>query len=342
MKGVSGWVILIVIVLLLYAWNQGMFAAKPVIPATTKVCPDGTVVAITAACPTVPGVTCPSTMQTTVKSTIQNPLAGTLSYVRGNLTFVDAADGSVKSTSDYTVGGASKSYSTGIALTCGKSYIVYTDTGTNASASTNHFAPCSKSLGVIQGDTVYNDMSCPNATEVHFRVFDSAYGNETNTEVDSGWTSERASTTSNTMGTGSTLTMIVRYRVNTSVSSGATFGSDELSTYVCADFELTVFSKTSGITVDRTDWVDTDLPKWCANAGYDKAWKIPTPKSTHGERDVKISFKADLGNPASDPRFYFVDEAYYIGNDGKIHYSSCNDAGTDLGQTNRFIDINLA
>ena len=344
MKGLSGFAWIIIILIVLYLVNPSIFpfAVKPTTTTpTTKTCPDGSVIASTATCPgTTPSVTCPSTMQTTIKTALKNPLAGTLSYTQANLTIVDADSGEVKSISDFAAGGATKGYSTGVALSCGKHYKIYTWPNTNTSTNGN-FTSCSKDLGIIDGDTAYIDFECSNATLPEFAVFTSSYANQSGNKNNDYWVTDVASTDAQAMGTNSVLTMILRYRANSTYSGGSQFGSDELSTYVCADYEMTAFSK-SGVTTDRTDWVETDLPKWCANAGYDKAWKIPALKTSHGDRDAKITLKADLGNPSTDPRFYFVDEAYYQGSDGKMHYSSANDAGTDLGMTNKYVDINLS
>lgn len=329
-KGLSGFAWIIMILVVLYLINPSIFpfATTPTTPTTPST-------------PSTPSATCPSTLSTTVKTSIQNTLAGTLSYTRANLTIVESGTGEVKSQSDYTSGGTTKAYSTGVSLTCGKAYKIYTMPGTNASSNGN-FTSCSKEIGVIQGDTAYVDFTCPNATQPEFAVFTSSYSNETGNANNDYWVKDAASTNAQAMGQNGVLTMILRYRANSTFSGGSTFGSDELGTYVCADYQLTAFSKAQGIAIDRTDWVPTDLPKWCANAGYDKAWKIPTMKTSHGDRDAKITFKADLGDPTTDPRFYFVDEAYYVGSDGKVHYSSADDSGADLGMTNRYIDINLS
>ena len=336
-KGLSGltWLVLILVVLVFTGVIKiPGFATTPTPTPTTKVCPDGTVIAISAACPT-PAVTCPSTMQTTVKSAAKNPLAGSLTYTLTNLTFVEADSGEVKSTSDFTVAGSTKSYSTGVALTCGKHYKVYTNPGTNASAQKN-FTSCSKDLGTLSSDTLYSDFDCAAASTVEFQ----AYFNNWSLALD--WTEDGLTTNANPMIQGTILTSIIRYRVNTTVNTDSQFGSNELSTYICADFPLTAFAKTD-INPDRTDWVEElSLPTFCSNNGYDKAWKIPAVKTTHGERDVKITMKASLGDPTTDIHLYSVDEAYFVGSDGKIKYGTVNDAGTDVGQPNRDIAINLS
>jgi hypothetical protein len=338
MKGLSGWAWVVIAIIALYFINPGMFpfSAGGSGP-TTKVCADGTVVAISATCPTeTPQVTCPSTMQTTIKTAIQNPLSGTLSYEVANLTLVDASDGTVKSTSDFTTRGSTKSYSTGVALTCGKSYKMYTTPGTNASVK--YFASCSKDVGKIEGDTAYVDFACANSTQPEFQVYWSNWSQASA----AGWAKDGYSAGADAVAQNGQITYTLRYRANSTLAGSSQFGNDELSTYVCADFDLSKFSKSSGVTTDRTDWVEVDLPKYCSNNGFDKAWKIPAIKSTQSERDAKVAIKADLGDPATNVTLVFVDEAYYVGADGKIKSGTVDDSGTDLGQTNRYIGFFLS
>ena len=332
MKGLSGFAWIVIIIIAVYIFQPSIFTNL----LTRTVTP-------TTPIPSGPSVTCPSTMQTTIKTAIKNPYAGSLSYQLANLTIVDANTGEVKDAGDFTVAGTSKTYSTGKALSCGDHYKIYTSSYNNGTAS--NYSSCSKDLGIISGDTFYNDMECVNATEPEFSVFTTAWANETGNANNDYWVKDAATTTTQTMGTGSKYTFILRYRANSTYSGGSQFGgySPELSTYVCADYQVAYFSITQGITVDRTDWIDVPVGtvRWCANAGYDKAWKIPALTTKTADQEVRVSLNADLGNPSTDPRIYFVDEAFYTGVDGKIHFGSTDDSGNDLGKTNRYIDLNI-
>ena len=269
---------------------------------------------------------CPDDLSTTVKARARNPLNASLQYVAAPVQYIDATR-NTKLAGETLTASTTGTYSTGVSLTCGKSYKVMV-------VNSDSYVSVSKSIGPIKGDTYYVDLDVPQSTYVEFAVYDSSWNNLTN-----GWVGD-ASTSTQTFGSGTTASYYLKVRAH---DSAAQFGSDELGIWICADFNTAKFSKTNGVTISGLTPSST-IPEYCAANGYDKAWKITPIKSTEGERVYTINLRADLGDPGSsdDVKFLFVDEAYYTKLDGTIGSGTADDSLTAVGETDKYITFDIA
>jgi len=259
---------------------------------------------------------------------INNKLDAGNSYIAPAVTYALAGSGKAVATITPNTDGTFATSAN--VLNCGEKYKLYIlNSASVVSASSPEFA-ADEAIERIE-------MTVANSSAVEFAVFSSAYANQT-----VGFRTDGVGNITDSLAANGVLTKIVRYRAATGT---AQFGSDELNTFICADFSLARFSITNGVSVDRSDWVVTTLPKRCSSAGHDKAWRIPAVKATEGERDVKITLRADLGDPVStdsNPRFLAVDEATYRAQDGTVKIGTEDDTATDIGETNVFIELSLA
>ncbi|MEM5866326.1 MAG: hypothetical protein QXG39_00200 [Candidatus Aenigmatarchaeota archaeon] len=271
--------------------------------------------------------TCPSDLKTSIQARATNPLATGLTYVAATLYYGKGTQ-VLGSASLLNTGAYTELTASGV---CGASdYWV-------ATVNDADFVAKKQNLPQLTGAVQYVDLAIPASCPVEFRVYDSAWVNLT-----AGWVND-ATTAQVSMGSGETADFRVQYRTS---SSACQFGSDELKTYICVDFNLAKFSKDNGVVIsgDGVLGEASELPTYCANNGYEKAYILAPVKSTEGIKELRVSIKADMGDPGSsdDVKLLFIDEHYYQGKDGAIKSGTCDDAGTAVGESDTYITINLA
>jgi hypothetical protein len=273
----------------------------------------------------------PSTGTSTVSATYRNTDNSTLYYLAA--TVVYAQDGR-QITSETLTGGLTKSVSTGKSLNFGQSYDAYV----LSSSVTNS----KKFTFVADSPTKALDLEGTAASQAEFQLLTTSLGNLTVGDGTAGsFGQDETALTTTTLGAGETTTRIIRYRAKT---SNAQFGSEDtaLPAYVCAYFPLSKFNL-GDVVVDRSDWTPVSMPKYCADNGYLKAWQIPAVRSASGEQDVKTTIKAYADPGAgNDVKFMFVDSAYYTSASGQIVAGSIDDAGSDVGSTNRYVTVDMS
>lgn len=197
------------------------------------------------------------------------------------------------------------------------------------------------------------DLDGTDSLEAQFRVYTSAWANETNGQVQ-----DTLSTNAQAMSQNSVLTM--RFDV-APLSGTGQFGAytpvlDEqtgevASAYICGFADNSVMTANDlTLSFNRVEKESTTLPKVCAANAISnsrtalRSWVAKPVKSSDGTPDGSITLGASSGNPGAnaDPRFTWVDVHSYRGQDQLVHYGTANDAGTDIGETNRYFEINVS
>jgi hypothetical protein len=278
--------------------------------------------------PEVTAAQCPQDLTTDIAARAKNPLAISPTYLAVPVTLFKGDQkvltATLSSTGDYatvTTNGE-----------CGASDYVL------AVVNSPNYVAKKVNVPRLTGAIKYVDFDVAPFSEVEFRVFDSSWQSLTD-----GFVQDVATNTPIALGAGSSADVRIQYRAK---SPNAQFGSDELKSYICADFNLAKYSKDQGVTISGSGVIglaDT-LPKYCAENGYEKAWVISPVKSTEATKEIMVSIKADLGDPTStDPiKLIWVDEHYFIGNDGRLKSGTSNDASNDVGGVNRYITISVS
>jgi hypothetical protein len=243
-------------------------------------------------------------------------------------TIVYSQDG-VNMGSEADTAGSTKTYSTGVALQCGQTYTPYVLSGSTVLSA--KFAPVVATSGTSMHDYVGQATS-----DVTFQAY--AYPTLTNETNGAGYTQDFITNNAVDLNAGSSTALKVVYKAN---SASAQFGSNDpaIPPYVCADFLLTKIYK-SDVTVNRADWVETDLPEYCANNGYEKAWKIPVVKQDAQEVVITVKAYADTGD--NNAKFLWVDSAYTTTGSGMIVANTVDSAGSEVGSTDRYVTLNLS
>ena len=277
------------------------------------------------------GVSCPTTLATTLKTRVRNPLNSSLNYIAAPLSYV-GSDNKMKAT-DTGLSTTTGTWSTGAAITCG---VAYTAKVVNSAS----FIAVSRDVGVLSGDIVYNEMEGSPSGQLVFWIGDSNFNNQTSgvgDGGDNGWAQD-TTTTAQTFGAaaGASASYVLKAKVN---STAAQFGSDSLSTYVCADFDTAIYSKANGVIISGLQ--EVPVSGICSTSGYDKMWKLAGPlKANAGEYVWTVSVKNDLAAASNkDVKFYFVDEHFYTGIDGTIKGGTQDDNSADVGETNNYVTI---
>jgi hypothetical protein len=278
--------------------------------------------------PTEKPVTCPQDLTTDIAVRARNPLSISPTYLAAPVTLFKGDQkiltATLTSTGDYATITTS-----GV---CGASdYVI-------AVVNSGDFVAKKVNVPQLSGAIQYVDFDLPASSEVEFRVFDSTWRNLT-----PDWVQDVATNPPITLGAGQSADVRIQYRAK---SPNAQFGSDELKSYICLDFNLAKYSKANGVILSGAGIIGeaTEMPKYCAENGYEKAYVIKPVKSTESIKELLLTIKADLGDPSTTDsiKLIFVDEHYYIGNDGKLKVGTSDDASVDVGEINRFIIISVA
>ena len=272
------------------------------------------------------GIRCPTDLTVDLNVRAKNPLNASLEWVGATIYY--AQDGISLGSATLNTDGTYKTITSG--AECGEYYDLYT-------LNDADYVAVSKKGILAQGASVEVDLEIPKSTDVEFKLLDNTY---TDVNGTSGFYKDvTVPSTAISFSSGDVKTYYLKVRT---VSGAAQFGSDELPVYICADFNLAKFSKSNGVIISGATPVE--LPTYCAINGYDKAWMIEPIKSTEGERTYTITIRADLGDPGTsdDIKFLFIDSHYYLGNDGTIKWGTADDTGTAVGESDRWIVVNLA
>lgn len=275
---------------------------------------------------------CPDDGTTTLLMRAKNPLNNTADWLSSATVYVSTPGGDPQFSEalNEATGGVFDDDET--SPSCGNSYVVHTKNDGN-------YVYAEQPTGVIGGANQEVTLNVARSSEVEFYVFDEAGDNQTTT-----WVQDTISTTAEAMSSGSVLTYEIKYRAKT---GSAQFGSDLTSkapTWICIDADPTKYSKTNGVTISgggahsRT----TDLPKYCADNGYEAAYKIPPVRSTDGSKSILVTVRADLGDPTTDVKLMFVDSHAFEGGDGMHHVGTADDASSGVGETDRYVTINIS
>lgn len=305
--------------------------------------------AVTPAQPSVAVGGCPDSGLSDIRARLYNPLNSTLDYVPDQTVYIYSGNSEAvpSITSNYNWA------SSGTDPKCPGTYTLYTLPG-NASGSAgwaNAITSCMKTA-YVDGASSGEDflIACPRSSALKIRVIDSSYNNVTHgvaaDQADAeGWcTVDCAFATAKAVSSGQTLNYKIQAQTNVSM---AQFGSEGMGVILCADFDTSKFSKSSGISVTGGGAsVLANVPEGTvfSTASCDKAWKVNTIKSTDGIITYDISLKADLGDPTTDIVWYLFDEGYFRGTTagGPISKGYNDYAGNDLGNYNQKITFDLS
>jgi len=262
----------------------------------------------------------------------RNPANSSLEYTAATVTYL--MDGKKVGTLSLNSDGTYKAGSD--ALVRGETYeIRVVNSDTHASIAPYRF--------VADQAKVYVDLEIPETGTVEFAVYDTTYNNLT-----SGYVSDASTNSATTIGSGGTGTWIIRARVDDAVSA-ADFGSRDPArpVYICADFNLAKYQK-SDVVLSSSDVAVSEvsvLPTYCGNNGYDKAWKLGS--NIRGDRayyEFVLQAKASLGDPGAtdDIKLVIVDSADVQKTDGSIVVDTVDSSGSDAGETNKYIQLEVA
>jgi hypothetical protein len=273
-------------------------------------------------------VQCPQDLTTDIAARAKNPLAISPTYLAAPVTLFKS-DQKVLTTTLTSTGDYATVTTNGECGASDYSLVV---------VNSPSYVAKKVSVPRLTGAIKYVDFDVAPFSEVEFRVFDSSWS-----PLTTGFVQDVATDTAISLSAGSSADVRIQYRAK---SPNAQFGSDELKSYICADFNLAKYSKDQGVTISGAGVVglaDT-LPKYCAENGYEKAWVINPVKSTEATKEIMVSIKADLGDPTSADsiKLIWVDEHYFIGNDGKLKSGTSDDASNNVGGVNRFITISVS
>ena len=274
---------------------------------------------------------CPDDGTTDLNTKARNPLNASADFVPVTLYYSDMNWNLMGSATQLTTGNYKQTATT---TKCGEQYRLFTKDDSN-------FVFAQKVTPVLTGSGVEVDMVVPRSTDVQFKAFDENGDNQT-----SGYVQDTTTTTAESLSSGGVLVYKILYQAKTSASQ---FGSDDPSapTYICIDANPAKFSKSNGITLSGSgifEKISTNLPKYCSDNGYESAYRISPVKSTDGTREMYVTIRADLGDPGAsdDVKLMFVDSHAYLSSTGLVKVGTADDSASDIGETNRYITINLA
>mgnify|MGYP000144326429 CR=1 FL=1 len=279
-------------------------------------------------------VNCPDDGTTTIKALARNPLNSSLEYTGAKLYYV--VNNRQVASATLNSGGAGTAYKEIYAnALCGKErfYLMTIDDSNHVYFKAGPFL----AEGPIMNLGPEDGLEIPESTDLKFTVYDDVWNELTNSTLSP--QQDVATVTAVSIDT-STNKKVAVIRVTTS-SSAAQFGSDLAKPYVCADFDLSYYSKT-GIILQGGGAVEvSDLPRYCANNAYEKAWQINPVKAL---TDFDLIVQDVLQDPGTsqDIKLIFVDQHAYEKTDGTIAVGTADDLSNDVGETNRYITISVS
>jgi len=261
------------------------------------------------------GFNCGVTTAPIIQFSARNYLDPTLYYRAAVVTYVDST-GSIIATETGTAG-ASKSPSTGDSIRCGTDVTAYILSSTTSASETASFTVTTSPQDF--------EMQVTNNTEVTLALYDSTLANETTDGTTGHYAQGATGSVAHAMGSGDSLDMIIKAKT---VSTAAKFKD----AYICANFNLARYSKLNGVTIEGL--AEVDLPKYCADNAYEKAWKVGDVMSGK-TYTYAVHILADVSAPGDDNvAFLWADSAWYQDADGSIKYGTIGSAASDLGAAN--------
>jgi len=318
MKGNSTllWVAVILVVLLVAGVIPNPFAASGVTGGGR------------AATTTTQGSNCPDSGQTNLKIAVRNPLNSTLDYLGATGYVVYQGD----SMPVGTVTGAATGLGSAVSFTCGKTADLY------ILGDTNVVSASLKGINLL-GASVEKYITAPRSSDLQFLIYNDAYQ-----EINGSTTYYKDVTvpaTAITFNSGDSKTYTMKVQT---AKGSAQFGSDEVDNYIGIDYNTAKFSSANGVVITGDHVIsEVTCPAYAYAQGMDKCYKIKPIKSSEGTVTFTLSLKADLGDPGDtdDVKIQFYDGNYYQGADGSIKAGIGNDANGAIGQTDRYVTINL-
>ena len=279
-------------------------------------------------------VSCPDTGKTVVYALATNPDNASLEYTATTLYYVIGDEQRASASTNAGASGTAYAQINANAL-CGKD-VFYLETIDDS----NHVYFKSKPF-TAEGAAMYlgpsDGIRVPESSDLKFTVYNKVWTELTNSSLSP--QQDVATVTAVPVDT-STSEKIAVIEASLS-SSSAQFGSDLAKPYVCADFDLSYYDKTGVRLVGGGAVEVSDLPKYCANNGYEKAWQINAIKAT---TDFDLYVEHPLQDPGTsqDIKLLFVDQHAYEDTNGKIKVGTADDLSNDVGETNRYITISIS
>ena len=251
----------------------------------------------------------------------------------------------------YTANADGTFAATANALQCGRSY--FTVTLNDGTAVATKTATKVADSSIIEFDTVG-----ANSSQIEGNMYSLSFGNETNTANSFATGSQDFTTVTNTaLGTGDTVTL--RFDIST-VDASSQFGATERicetntgvcgKAFVCATGASSIYasddlSVSAPFVIGRT----AVLPSLCASsaptdAGVGRtAFEIDAITSGMGRVSGTYTIRSGLGNAAdtNNVRFIYMDNSFYQGSNGALKQGTSNDALSDTGETNNYMEANI-
>lgn len=255
-------------------------------------------------------------------------------------------------------------------LNCGKTYGIMT-----VNDGTVPFIKC----GQINADEAIERVSClgTNSSEVDFNVYTLAFGNETNGAAG---LQDFTSTNAQTVGTGSVTTF--RFDAGLDSGTESIFGAydrtitgavgaadpssggrsqnnapidsytgEQADAYVCIGGNP-ANTPSSAVSISFPGVVKKSsvLPRYCASnaltnsRNFLTAYVIKSQYAEDGRVSGTVTVGPHSGNPGAndDVQFLWVDVHAVLGADGLVRIDTSTESGTDIGETNRYWEMNLA